>query len=90
MRGAAVVIGGGITALEITEGLRVHCRRVHYLLRGDRYWGSVLDATESAIVMSRLTADGIQIHSRTGDCGDRRQTGACNWHRDDGRPPHPV
>ena len=62
---AAVVIGGGITALEIAEGLRVHCRRVHYLLRGDRYWGSVLDATESAIVMSRLTADGIQIHSRT-------------------------
>jgi nitrite reductase (NADH) large subunit len=62
---AAVVIGGGITALEIAEGIRVHCRRVHYLLRGDRYWGSVLDATESAIVMSRLGADGIQIHTRT-------------------------
>jgi len=62
---AAVVIGGGITALEIAEGLRAHCRRVHYLLRGDRYWGSVLDATESAIVMARLAADGIQIHTRT-------------------------
>jgi len=37
---AAVVIGGGITALEIAEGLRVRCRRVHYLLRGDRYWAA--------------------------------------------------
>ena len=62
---AAVVIGGGITALEIAEGLHAHCRRVHYLLRGDRYWSSVLDATESAIVLAQLAADGIQVHTRT-------------------------
>lgn len=62
---AAVVIGGGITALEIAEGLHAHCRRVHYLLRSDRYWGSVLDAAESDIILTRLAAAGMQLHLRT-------------------------
>lgn len=62
---AAVVVGGGITALEIVEGLRRHCRRVHYLLRGDRYWSNVLDEVESRIVMDRLAAEGVHIHYRT-------------------------
>ena len=58
------MVGGGITALEIVEGLRVHCRRVHYLLRGDRYWSNVLDEAESRLVLGRLTAEGVQIHAR--------------------------
>lgn len=62
---AAVVIGGGITALEIVEGLRRHCREVHYFLRGDRYWSNVLDETESAIVEQRLTHDRVRLHRRT-------------------------
>ena len=58
----AVVVGGGITALELVEGL--HARRVHthYFLRGDRYWSSVLDETESKIVEQRLQEEGVQIH----------------------------
>lgn len=59
----AVVVGGGITALEIVEGLREHCRRVHYLLRGQRYWSNVLDEAEARIVMHRLAADGVRIHT---------------------------
>ena len=62
---AAVVVGGGITALELVEGLRVHCRRVHYLLRGDRYWSNVLDAAESQLVLARLAAEGVQVHLRS-------------------------
>ncbi len=62
---AAVVVGGGITALEIVEGLRNRCRRIHYLLRGDRYWGNVLDEEESKLVMSRLTHEDIRLHTRT-------------------------
>jgi len=62
---AAVVVGGGITALEIVEGLRTRCRRVHYLLRGDRYWGNVLDEEESKLVMSRLAHEGIHLHTHT-------------------------
>ena len=61
----AVVAGGGITALEIVEGLRTRGTRVHYLLRGERYWQNVLDATESRIVENRLRHEGVQIHDYT-------------------------
>ncbi len=62
---SAVVVGGGITALEIVEGLREHCRRVHYLLRGERYWNNVLDDAEARIVIQRLAAEGVRIHTNT-------------------------
>lgn len=62
---SAVVVGGGITALEIVEGLHAHCRRVHYLLRGERYWSNVLDEAEARIVMQRLAAEGVTIHTHT-------------------------
>ncbi len=61
----AVVIGGGITALEIVEGLRERGVRVHYFLRGERYWSNVLDETESGIVTERLQAEGVIIHAHT-------------------------
>lgn len=58
----AVVIGGGITALELVEGLLARGMNVHYLLRGDRYWGSVLDERESKIVEARLQVEGVTLH----------------------------
>jgi len=64
-RKRAVVIGGGITALEIVEGLQARGVKVHYFLRGDRYWGSVLDETESRIVERRLEEEGVTIHYHT-------------------------
>ena len=57
----AVVIGGGITALEIAEGLLARGMKVHYLLRGDRYWSNVLDEEESRVVENRLRKDGVEI-----------------------------
>lgn len=62
---AAVVVGGGITALEMVEGLNARGVRVHYFLRGDRYWSNVLDETESGIVQDRLKAHGVIIHDHT-------------------------
>jgi len=59
---AAVVVGGGITALEIVEGLRDHKVHVHYLMRKDRYWSNVLSPAESGIVEEGLRARGVQIH----------------------------
>jgi NAD(P)H-nitrite reductase large subunit len=59
---AAVVVGGGITALELTEGLARRRVKVHYLLRGDRYWANVLDETESHIVEGRLRQERVAIH----------------------------
>ncbi len=58
----AVVIGGGITALEIVEGLLARGVKVHYLLRGDRYWNNVLDEHESKIVEHRLVEEGVELH----------------------------
>jgi NAD(P)H-nitrite reductase large subunit len=58
----AVVVGGGITALEIVEGLIARGAKVHYLLRGDRYWSNVLDEGESRLVENRLKEEGVQVH----------------------------
>lgn len=61
----AVVIGGGITALELVEGLRARGLKVHYLMRADRYWANVLDEVESRLVEDRLRHEGVHIHPRT-------------------------
>jgi NAD(P)H-nitrite reductase large subunit len=61
----AVVVGGGITALEIVEGLVAQGVKVHYFLRGDRYWSNVLDETESRIVEHRLKEDKVHLHYHT-------------------------
>ncbi|MBE7534533.1 MAG: NAD(P)/FAD-dependent oxidoreductase [Anaerolineales bacterium] len=58
----AVVVGGGITALELVEGLLARGMNVHYLLRGDRYWSGVLDEHESKIVEARLQVEGVTLH----------------------------
>jgi nitrite reductase (NADH) large subunit len=62
---SAVVIGGGITALELVEGLRARKVSVHYFLRRDRFWSSVLEPAESDLVESRLTHEGVKIHRHT-------------------------
>jgi NAD(P)H-nitrite reductase large subunit len=58
----AIVVGGGITALELAEGLRSRGMKVHYLLRGDRYWSNVLDEQESKIIEHRLREEGVVLH----------------------------
>lgn len=59
---AAVVIGGGSTALELVDGLRARGLATHYLMRGDRYWSKVLDPVESAMVESHLVRHGVTLH----------------------------
>ena len=58
----AVVVGGGITALELTEGLLARGMNVSYLLRGDRYWSNVLDKHESQVVEHRLKEEGVNLY----------------------------
>jgi len=59
---SAVVVGGGVTALEIVEGLRERGVHVHYLMRKDRYWSNVLSEAESHIVERGLQSRGVEIH----------------------------
>jgi len=64
-RKTAVVVGGGITALEIVEGLFARKVNVHFLLRKEHYWGRVLDPSESEIILTRLEEEGVVIHRNT-------------------------
>ncbi len=57
----AVIVGGGITAVELAEGLAAQRVETHYLLRRDRYWGNVLDPEESALVEEQLAEQGIRL-----------------------------
>jgi len=58
----AVITGGGITALEVVEGLVAHRVETHYIMRGKRYWHNVLDEVESAIVEEELKTHGVVLH----------------------------
>jgi NAD(P)H-nitrite reductase large subunit len=61
----AVVVGGGIIAVELVEGLMARGLKVHYFLRGDRYWPNVLDEKESRLLEHRLAEDGVSLHFKT-------------------------
>jgi nitrite reductase (NADH) large subunit len=61
----AIVIGGGITALELVEGLRARGMKVHYFMRGDRFWANVLAESESRLIEDRLRDEGVNIHTHT-------------------------
>ena len=62
---SALVIGGGITALEIAEALLIRKVKTHYFIRGERFWSNVLDETESRLVEKRLKERGLQVHFST-------------------------
>ena len=44
----AVVVGGGVLAIELVEGLAARKLQVHFFLRGERYWPNLLDEVEIA------------------------------------------
>jgi nitrite reductase (NADH) large subunit len=60
-----VVVGGGITALEIVEGMRARGVHVHYFMRKERYWRNVLSESESRIIELSLGREGVDIHAFT-------------------------
>ncbi|MCB8966659.1 MAG: NAD(P)/FAD-dependent oxidoreductase [Ardenticatenaceae bacterium] len=71
----AVVIGGGITAMELAEGLAHQGVDTHYFLRRDRLWSQVFNETEAALVADKMRHHGITIHLHTEAAeilGDRR------------------
>jgi nitrite reductase (NADH) large subunit len=71
----AVVVGGGITALELVEGLQARGVRVHYFMRKARYWSDVLSESESRIIEHDLRAGGVEVHDFTALAGVRGRHG---------------
>jgi NADPH-dependent 2,4-dienoyl-CoA reductase/sulfur reductase-like enzyme len=61
----AVVIGGGVIAVELLEGLLQRGVEVHYFLRGERYWPGVLEEKESRLIERRLAEHGARLHFHT-------------------------
>jgi NAD(P)H-nitrite reductase large subunit len=61
----AVVVGGGVLAIELVEGLAARKLQVHFFLRGARYWSNLLDEVESRLVEERLEHEGVRIHPNT-------------------------
>lgn len=57
----AVVVGGGITAMELSEGLRHQGVRTILLQRGDRIWARLFDEKESAIIEQAAIHEGVEI-----------------------------
>jgi NAD(P)H-nitrite reductase large subunit len=61
----AVVIGGGITALEMAEGLAHQGVETHYFVRRSGLWNKVFNETESDILEERMRHHGVNIHYNT-------------------------
>jgi len=59
---AAVVVGGGITALEMAEGLAHHNVETHYLVRKNNLWSALLNDHESRLVEKQIHHHGVHIH----------------------------
>jgi NAD(P)H-nitrite reductase large subunit len=71
----AVVVGGGITALELAEGLAHHKIETHYCVRRGTLWSAVFNPQESDLLAERLAAHGVILHyftEITRVLGDRR------------------
>jgi NAD(P)H-nitrite reductase large subunit len=64
-RRRAVVIGGGITALELAEGLAHRGVKTHYFLRRNRLWSKVFNESEAELLEGRMRSHGVNIHYNT-------------------------
>ncbi len=58
----AVVVGGGVVGLELSEGLAARGIKVHFLIRGDWFWSNILAEAEASMVEKRLAHDGVCLH----------------------------
>jgi NADPH-dependent 2,4-dienoyl-CoA reductase/sulfur reductase-like enzyme len=61
----AVVVGGGVVAVELVEGLIAQGVKVHYLLRGKWFWPNVLGEVESGMIERYLAHDEVTLHHNT-------------------------
>ena len=59
---AAVIVGGGITAMELAEGLHHQGAKTHLLQRKQRIWPRLFDERESSIIEHRIRHEGIHLH----------------------------
>ena len=61
----AVVVGGGITALEMAEGLAAQGVETHYFVRRDQLWSKVFNPEEGRLLEEQIRHHGVHIHYHT-------------------------
>jgi NADPH-dependent 2,4-dienoyl-CoA reductase/sulfur reductase-like enzyme len=61
----AVVIGGGVHAIETVMGLLYWGIRVHWLIRSNTFMGNMLDKEASEVVLESMRRSGAIIHTKT-------------------------
>ncbi len=61
----AVVIGGGVHAIETVMGLLYWGIRVHWLIRSSTFMGNMLDKEASEVVLESMRRSGAIIHTQT-------------------------
>ena len=61
----AVVVGGGVVAVELVEGLVALGVKVHYFLRGEWFWPNVLGEAEARMIERHLAHDEVILHHQT-------------------------
>lgn len=59
---SAVIVGGGITAMELAEGIVRQGVKTHFLQRGSRLWPRLLNQNESDIIQHQIEHEGIHLH----------------------------
>lgn len=72
----AVVVGGGIHAIETIMGLLYWGIRVHWLIRGTSFMRNMLDEAASTLVLNNMRRAGVQIYLETEISGIMGRVGA--------------
>ena len=72
----AVVIGGGVHAIETVMSLHHWGIQVHWLIRGATLLGKMLDPTASSLVLNNIRRAGVIIHTQTEVAGIVGRVGA--------------
>lgn len=72
----AVVVGGGVHAIETVMGLRHWGIHVHWLIRGSTFMRNMLDAAASDMVLEHIRHKGVTIHTETEIVGVMGRVGA--------------
>jgi len=57
----AVIVGGGLIGVELAEMLHSRGVHVHFLVREDHFWGSVLPPQDSELVGREILKNGIDL-----------------------------
>ncbi|EFH87847.1 NAD(P)/FAD-dependent oxidoreductase [Ktedonobacter racemifer] len=72
----AVVVGGGVHAIETVMGLLHWGIRVHWLIRGSTFMGRTLDQEASGLILEGIRRAGASVHTETEAIGVVGRVGA--------------